>query len=692
MSVKSRNAGWVIVTVCAVLGVVGISASPAFAEPECATCKPWWHMTSGARPTNLNSESSLAPGQDDVQTLTIKATHGEYVLEHFENNELTGFAVLRFNAKAKEVETALEEGEGTYDGGNVQVSGVMYGKGNVEVTGGPGNEKGTEPYVITFTGALADQPVKPIVAESNFFNVFKITLPGECVSGEPESCPGEATVAETTQGRLAERQIVVTASNLGDADTSGPVTITDKLPAGLEAVGIEGIAGDGPGDRGTMTCSSTTLTCTFEKFEKKNAQGETEVVSATLPSYDQLEVRVGVVVKAGASSSEINEASISGGGAHAASIRRPITVSETTTPFGVEDYELTPEEEGGGVDTQVGSHPFQLTTTLVLNQKPSLNANGTFSANPVALPKDLSFKWPPGLIGNPTAVPRCTLVQFLAKPSSTCPAQSVVGVSMISYHEPKILGMFTETAPVYDIEASVGEPARFGFITPVGPVFIDPAVRSGGDYGITVDTNNITQTAGFFATETTIWGVPGDPRHDNQRGLGCVEVAREDPGSSCKSLEENQPPPFLSLPTSCPGSRLQSSVEADSWDEPGVFSSLSTEAASEPMPVLSGCNHLPFSPSIKVTPDGQQASEPSGLTTDVHVPQEESLNPNGLAESDVKDITVALPEGLDLNPADADGLSSCSEAQIGFTGVNPQSGADEIHPNGTVLSERVEGR
>lgn len=47
-----------------------------------------------------------------------------------------------------------------------------------------------------------------------------------------------------------------------------------------------------------------------------------------------------------------------------------------------------------------------------------------------------------------------------------------------------------------------------------------------------------------------------------------------------------------------------------------------------------------------------------------------------LAQSDVKDITVALPEGVALNPAAADGLQSCSTAQVGFEGVK------ELNPDG----------
>ena len=86
------------------------------------------------------------------------------------------------------------------------------------------------------------------------------------------------------------------------------------------------------------------------------------------------------------------------------------------------------------------------------------------------------------------------------------------------------------------------------------------------------------------------------------------------------------------------------------------------------MPALDGCNRLPFEPSINLTPDGQDASTPTGLTVDVQVPQEESLSAHGISEADPRTITVALPEGVAVNPADGDGLQACSEGLVGFQG------------------------
>jgi hypothetical protein len=457
----------------------------------------------------------------------------------------------------------------------------------------------------------------------------------------------------------ARGEIVVTAANLGDGGVNGsktPVRLVDKLPAGLKALSVVGVAGVKPGilgNRGSVSCSvesSSQGSCTF---------------AGTLPPYDLLEVRIGVQVEENASSSEVNEANVTGGETPVGSVRHPILVSGEATPFGVENYEQALEEEGGTPDTQAGSHPFQLTTTLALNQ--------TTGGFPAALAKDLHFKLPAGLIGNPTPFPQCTLQQFLTivheNRENLCLPQTAVGIAMITINEPEILKLITFTVPVFNVEPSVGEPARFGFLLPNTPVFLDTAVRTGGDYGVTVNVNNISQTAAFIKNEVVFWGVPGDPRHDNARGWGCVGAARE--GLSpfpCNPLEAHHPPPLLEQPTSCLGP-LQTTVETDSWVQAGSFLSF----PGGPMPAMDGCNRLPFNPSISVAPDGQAGSTPTGLTVGVHVPQDVSLTTGGLGEADVKDTTVVLPAGVGLNPAAADGLQSCSEEALALDTPGPSS-------------------
>ena len=450
-------------------------------------------------------------------------------------------------------------------------------------------------------------------------------------------------------------QIVVTAENLGDGEANGaqePVRILDTLPSGLRAVAVEEIPLGQRPERGSSSahCSPSPaterpLTCTY---------------TGTLVPYEVIEVRISVAVEPGASTGEVNAVSVSGGGALATkTISRPLQVGGEPR-FGVQESLLVPEEVGGTVDTQAGSHPFQLTSVVTFNQTGEAE-----KTQPVELPKDVSVLAPPGLVGNPTPFTQCTDQQFSAGGSgehTLCPAASVIGAATITFNEQQHLGVQTEVSPVYNMVPNAGEPARFAFYAKFVPVMLNTSVRTGGDYGITVTSHNTIQVAGLLSAKITLWGVPGDPRHDGDRGLSCLVH----PSSCVADGEEStsSPPPFLSLPTLCTGP-LQASVQVDSWAQPKEVLSF---ALSEPMPSLSGCNHLPFAPEVSVAPDVPDASSPTGLTVDVHVPQTAALNPEGLAESTLRDTTVTLPEGVAINPAGAGGLEACSEAAIGFLG------------------------
>lgn len=508
------------------------------------------------------------------------------------------------------------------------------------------------------------------------------------------------TVSAPAGAGSSKGRIEVEASNLGDAFANGiedPITVTDRLPAGVTPARVFGEGG------GTdATTFGSPIGATPQQYvnglSKCSIVGQlvTCVYSQPVLTYERLIVAIDVEVEAGSGEGE-NEASVSGGGAASVSSRRALTLEGPPKPFGVDSYEIMPEEEGGAIDTQAGSHPFQLTTTFDLSAQamPVLtDFNGLkeirTEVQPVALTKDLHFNLPPGLIGNPTSLPKCKLKTFaesLRSNTTVCPNNTVVGVAVTSTTAAFAVGdphvSVGQAWPLYSLEPNVGEPAKFGFGTPAGPVFLDTAVRTGGDYGVVVTVPNITEGVGTIGSQVTFWGVPGDPSHDSSRGT-CLEKAPESieeiiskgfkPASwetSCPTGEA--PQPLLIMPTACNG-QLRSSMEADPWDQPGAFTGREygfENEAGEPYG-MDGCNYLNFEPSISVAPDGQYGSTPTGLTVGVHVPQEASLNPSGLAESSVRNTTVALPAGVVIDPAGADGLSACAQAAVGLEDASEQ--------------------
>jgi hypothetical protein len=395
-------------------------------------------------------------------------------------------------------------------------------------------------------------------------------------------------------------QIVVTAANLGGADANGesePIRIVDTLPAGLTATSIEAVASGRAGvSLGTVACSLETLSCAF---------------THQLPSFAQIEVRIGVAVGASAASGETNEARVAGGEAPSTSLARAITVGEQSSPAGVQSYELTNEQPGGTLDIQAGSHPDQTTLSLMLNQ--------TAQALPVALPKDLRFNLPAGLIGDFRQGERCSLEGFLAGPEPEC--SESVGRAIVTLNEPGP-GLETVDVPVYNLEPAKGEPARLGFKLPSGAVLIDSAIRTGGDYGITLSVDEISVS--LIAMQLTI-GAAGSP--------------------------------LWEMPTSCTSAQ-SSTVEADFSILPGSFVS----RPSEPTPALDGWGWLPFTPYLSVVPDGHEAATPTGMTFEVHLPR--ATSEAGISESGVKEATFILPHGVTLNPAGEEGLEECSPTQF----------------------------
>jgi hypothetical protein len=381
--------------------------------------------------------------------------------------------------------------------------------------------------------------------------------------------------------------------------------------------------------------------------------------------------------------------------------------------FGIERFAVGVQNQNGTPDVQAGSHPYALTASFVLKQPPCIDS-GELCLSESEL-KDARFELPPGVVGDPDAIPRCTYQEFVnlsVHETGNCANETAVGVATgYTGKELEVGGSgerryFAISDPVFNLVPPPGVVAEFGFIIAGEvPVLLQASVRTGTDYGVTTSASDIPQAKWITATKVTIWGVPASPSHNPTRGdceysgtgHGVPESTNEAPdevvGYGLRAGEdeletpaaaypgsgrglpvslgdcESQAPqvPLLTLPTSCGVSR-KAALDVDDWKEPGNFlTGEHVTKAEVSLPALTGCEKVGFSSSLSVKPEESAGSTPSGLLTEFRIPQEGLETATGLADSAVKDQAFVFPEGLQLNASSANGLESCSIAQIGFT-------------------------
>ncbi|HEY5342331.1 MAG TPA: hypothetical protein VIJ66_01550, partial [Solirubrobacteraceae bacterium] len=345
----------------------------------------------------------------------------------------------------------------------------------------------------------------------------------------------------------------------------------------------------------------------------------------------------------------------------------------TTGPgFGIKAFEVSLLNQNGTPDTQAGSHPYEMVTNIAFNTKVlarEATADSRYALQPDGNVKDIITDLPPGLVGNPDATAtKCTLAQ-LETPfganlgGGTCPAESEVGELEVEFGDSGSGAEFESLKePVYNMVAPHGVAAQIGANFVVPKSFINVGVLAGGDYPLQGTGFDLPVLEPVVSIRLTVFGVVGGGDHVEEEKR---RKAEEESGLT----PALNPKPFLTLPTGCDGP-LRSTISADSYQNPGQLvtkPSVAVNAAGEPVNVT-GCSQLLFPPTIEVQPDVPNASSSSGLTVGVHVSQRAALNPDGLAESALRDTTVALPAGVAINPAGADGLEACSEGLAGFTG------------------------
>jgi hypothetical protein len=315
-------------------------------------------------------------------------------------------------------------------------------------------------------------------------------------------------------------------------------------------------------------------------------------------------------------------------------------------------------------DTQAGAHA-DFTTFISLSRK-----NGVTYGNT----RDVVVRLPAGLFGNPEAFPKCTADEFGHAPSeSKCPLDSQIGSTQIV-----VGGAINVTAdePVYNMPAPGGDiVARFGFYALLYPVFInvrlDPETQT-----LVASVEGTSAGARLLSASTTFWGVPGAPVHDELRFPPLVEVGEDRPGRP-----SNMPnTPFMTNPTSCEAGR-QVTISARSYQLPD-----SPSVVTVPFPQITGCDSLEFNPSVALKPTTTQATTGSGLDYELDLPTKGLDFANLTFGSEIGRAEVTLPEGMTVNPSEAEGLGVCSQADLARETYNspPSAGCPESSKIGSV--------
>ncbi|MFI5009619.1 MAG: hypothetical protein ACHQDY_05020 [Solirubrobacterales bacterium] len=405
-------------------------------------------------------------------------------------------------------------------------------------------------------------------------------------------------------------------TNVGSrAAEEGPITVSDTLPPGMRAVGIEG---EDLATGRLLSCTQTPLQCVNE---------------GTVPAGDTLWVRIDVVVDPSVTGVVTNSASVAGGGAPAVATSDRTTISSAPAPFGIADFGVKALGVDGTPETQAGGHPFTLTTSFDLTSD-NQEREGIVSYDPTGAVKDIVLDLPLGFAVDPQSAPRCLLSALqLTVGKTSCPAVSRIGTLVLE----RLGGSFSQsegpasaTTAVYNVVPEAGYPMEFGASYLGVPILMyGSVVRMGSGYGLRLAVPGVPDF-GLIGASLTLFGDP------SERNGG--------PGPSS---------PFFVNPVDCLAGSSPARLEADTWQHPDVYST----AAAVTYPQVRGCDALQFQPTLSVMPDTTLAAEPSGYTIDVRVPQNE--NPSQLSTPELKSATVTLPAGVSLSPAAAGGLVGC---------------------------------
>jgi hypothetical protein len=351
---------------------------------------------------------------------------------------------------------------------------------------------------------------------------------------------------------------------------------------------------------------------------------------------------------------------------------------------GSEGFDAEVYADGGGVATLAGSHPYEVDMSVALDQ-----SGGNSDLH------DLRLQLPPGMQLNPangTGV-LCSSSEFTTPRTPPFPSGSESGESC---HERSQVGTVevtsgigggqTRTFGLYSLQPEAGVAARFG-ASPFGhPLVFDSRINADvpGTY-VDLRADEIPQSLQLRGLKVSLWGVPWDASHNNERG-DCLN--EEEPAfalAKCTVGEPitTKPRAFVTLPTVC-GASLTFDAEAASWQQAGVDGATTTSGGP-----ITDCGALNLDLESEGLLSVTKASSASGFVFRFFNENEGYANPRERTQALVKDLTVQLPKGVSLNPSVGAGLGVCTPAQLAQETAfnNPGAGC----PNASKIGDFIVG-
>jgi len=288
---------------------------------------------------------------------------------------------------------------------------------------------------------------------------------------------------------------------------------------------------------------------------------------------------------------------------------------------------------------------------------------------------------PPGFTENPQSSPKCSqedfervvIIEGQPRRIPACDPSTIVGREEVwlvvntaeAVPNPLEPGKFLPKGfvinpdpakgtrvPVYNLEPNEEEPARLGFVIAFSKIIeLHGAVAWESDFHEYFTIHLPPPSVPFSTLKSRLlaFGQSGDGNH-------------------------------ITTPTTCfnPNEmpHLYSTwFRGESWGEPNpTFPEGSTawEAKLPPGVAPTGCEKVPFDPSVDVAAGTDAVDSPAAATVTTEVPfdptkeggEVRNEGKEGISQSHVRKAEIALPRGMGLNPSGAQGLQACTDPQF----------------------------